>query len=208
MSDEIAPEVVLPQEVAVVNVGLSLFADAVREQGVAVQQVGWRIPAGGDPELVGALERLYGARSRAIDAANAEVVRRLDQGVPLLVDVAPAGTLVPGMSDRLLLHCGPAVGWDEACDPLRRSMRAAAVAEGWARGRCRGRPPAERRRRAAGAGLRARHRGADGHGDRPLGAGAGGRQRCGGHTGLRPHQPGAGRRRPGSAGTRPPPSTG
>lgn len=132
MSDEIAPAVVLPQEVAVVNVGLPLFADAVREQGAAVQQVGWRIPAAGDPELVAALERLYGTRSRAIDAANAEVVRRLDQGVPLLVDVAPAGTLVPGMSDRLLLHCGPAVAWDEACDPLRRSMRAAAVAEGWA----------------------------------------------------------------------------
>ena len=77
MSDESAPRVVLPQEVAVVNVGLPLFADAVREQGVAVQQVGWRIPAAGDPELVEALERLYGARSRAIDAANAEVVRRV-----------------------------------------------------------------------------------------------------------------------------------
>ena len=33
---------------------------------------------------------------------------------------------------RTLLHCGPAIGYADAPDPLRRSMRAAAVAEGWA----------------------------------------------------------------------------
>ena len=36
------------------------------------------------------------------------------------------------LEDRTLLHCGPAITWDEACDPLRRSLRAATVAEGWA----------------------------------------------------------------------------
>jgi hypothetical protein len=132
MNADTTPNVVLPEQVSVVNVGLPLFADSLRDQGAPVQQVDWRIPAGGDPELVDALEQLYGARSRAIDEANAEVVRRLDQGVPLLVDVGAAGTLVPGLSGRVLLHCGPAVRWDDACDPLRRSLRAASVAEGWA----------------------------------------------------------------------------
>lgn len=122
----------LPDDVSVVNVGLPLFADALRDQSVAVQQVDWRIPADGDLELVAVLEELYGPASDAIDEANAEVVRRLDQGVPLLVDVAPAETVVPGWSGRMLLHCGPAVAWDDVCDPLRRSLRAAAVAEGWA----------------------------------------------------------------------------
>ena len=36
------------------------------------------------------------------------------------------------MSGRMLLHCGPDIEWAEVCDPLRRSMRAATVAEGWA----------------------------------------------------------------------------
>ena len=42
---------------------------------------------------------LYGPRSTDIDVANAEVVRRLDESVPVLVDVALAGNVVPGMLD-------------------------------------------------------------------------------------------------------------
>ena len=123
----------LPEEVAVVNIGLALFADAARDQSTPVEQVDWRIPADGQLDLVEALEHLYGQRSSEIDAANAEAVRRLDESVPLLVDVAPAATVLPGMSGRMLLHCGPAVAWTGVCDPLRRSMRAATVSEGWAR---------------------------------------------------------------------------
>jgi hypothetical protein len=124
--------IALPESVSVVNIGLSLFADAVGDQSVAVQQVDWRIPADGQLDLVADLELLYGPRSQQIDAANAEVLRRLDEAVPLLVDVDSASTLVPGLSDRTLLHCGPAIEWSDVCDPLRRSMRAATVAEGWA----------------------------------------------------------------------------
>ena len=126
------PAIVLPEEVSVVNIGLSLFADAVRDQATPVQQVDWRIPADGRPDLIAALEQLDGPRAADIDRANAEVVRRLDQGVPFLVDIAAAGTVVPGMSGKMLLHCGPAIDWADVCDPLRRSMRAATVAEGWA----------------------------------------------------------------------------
>jgi Protein of unknown function (DUF1116) len=123
---------VLPDEVSVVNMGLSLFADAVREQATSAVHVDWRIPADGHPELIDALEQLYGPRAAAIDKANAEAVRRLDQSVPLLVDIAPARSLIPQVSGRMLLHCGPEIEWAQVCDPLRRSMRAATVAEGWA----------------------------------------------------------------------------
>jgi hypothetical protein len=126
------PPVRLPDQVSVVNVGLQRFADAVREQVVPVQQVDWRIPAGGDMEVVEALELLYGERADTVDRANAEVVRRLDHGNPRLEAVEPAGELVPTLTGRMLLHCGPAVTWPEVCDPLRRSLRAATVAEGWA----------------------------------------------------------------------------
>lgn len=124
--------VALPDQVSVANIGLSLFADAVREQGAPVQQVDWRIPADGRPELIDDLEQLYGPRADDIDRANAEAVRRLDESVPLLVDVVPAGTALPNLSGRTLLHCGPAIEWPAVSDPLRRSMRAATVAEGWA----------------------------------------------------------------------------
>ncbi len=122
----------LPDDVAVVNVGLSLFAEAIAAQDRPVADVEWRIPAEGDLEAVAALRRLYGHRAAAIDEANAEVVRRLDSGVPLLVGLAPAAEVVPGLGDRTIIHCGPPIGWADVCDPLRRSIRAAVMAEGWA----------------------------------------------------------------------------
>jgi hypothetical protein len=125
-------QLVLPDEVAVVNVGLPMFADAVRDQGRPVQHVDWRIPAGGDLDAVRALCHLYGDAGRGIDEANAEVVRRLNEGVPQLTSVSTIGEAVPGVEGRMLLHCGPPLAYAEHCDPLRRSMRAAVVAEGWA----------------------------------------------------------------------------
>jgi hypothetical protein len=41
-----------------INVGLPLFADALRQQGVEVVEVDWQPPAGGDTDLLALLERL------------------------------------------------------------------------------------------------------------------------------------------------------
>jgi hypothetical protein len=123
----------LPDDVGVVNVGLPLFGAAVAAQGRPSVQVDWRIPAGGDPRAVAALRRLSGSHTAQVDAANAEVVRRLDTGVPMLVGVRPAGEVLPQLSGRALLHPGPAIELEQVCDPLRRSMRITVVAEGWCR---------------------------------------------------------------------------
>jgi hypothetical protein len=122
----------LPDRARVVNIGLSAFADAVARQGFEVVNVDWRIPAGGDPDVVAALARLYGPKAAVVDAANAEVLRRLDVGAPKAVGVRPAADVVPGLEGTMLLHCGPPIAYADAIDPLRRSMRAAVVAEGWA----------------------------------------------------------------------------
>lgn len=122
----------LPDEVAVVNVGLPLFADSVATQGRPSVHVDWRVPGGGEPDVVAALRRLFGPLAARVDEANAEVLRRLDSGVPLLRGVRPATEVVPTLGDRMLLHAGPALDLAAAGDPLRRSMRAAVVAEGWA----------------------------------------------------------------------------
>lgn len=127
-----APTITFPEEVTVVNVGLDLFADAIGSQGRPVARVDWRIPAGGDEVTLAALRRLYGTLSERVEAANAEVVRRLDESAPMLVDIRPAQEVVPGFEGRTLLHCGPRITYDRVCDPLRRSMRAAVVAEDWA----------------------------------------------------------------------------
>jgi len=122
----------LPSRVEVVNIGLERFETAVRDQGAPAVGVDWRIPAGGDPVAVAALARLLGPASSRIDAANAEVISRLDRGAPMLLGVETAGTAIAGLTDGTILHCGPGIEWADMCDPLRRSVRATAVAEGWA----------------------------------------------------------------------------
>lgn len=129
---ETHPVVELPTSVNVVNVGLPLFETAIRDQGAPVIGVDWRIPGGGADDVVAALARLLGPKAAQIEEANSKVIARLNDGVPMLKGIDRAGAIVPGMGERMILHCGPAIAWQNMCDPLQRSIKAAIVAEGWA----------------------------------------------------------------------------
>lgn len=48
----------LPEPIRVINVGLDLFAESLKEQGIEVAQVSWEPPVKGDPELMAILEDL------------------------------------------------------------------------------------------------------------------------------------------------------
>jgi len=122
----------LPQNAAVINVGLPLFAEAIREQDAEVIHVDWRVPSGNSPVLLRALTDSYAMNSLEYDKANAEAIRRIDRGVPMLIGVASARDALSALPDRTLLHAGPPIAYEFVCDPVRRSMRAATVAEGWA----------------------------------------------------------------------------
>ncbi len=122
----------LPRSVHAVSLGLSIFADALRDQGVEVAEVDWRPPAGGDPELLAPLTRLWGEHGDRVAAANDEAVSRMERCVPQAVTVAPARAVVPGLREGLLLHSGPPIEFARVCDPQRRALTAAAVFEGWA----------------------------------------------------------------------------
>lgn len=128
----VSPVVQLPGSVDVVNIGLPLFESALRDQGQQVIGVDWRIPGGGVPEVVAALTRLLGPKAERIDRANAEVIRRLNEGVPMLVGVETASAVIPGLGARDVLHSGPSIAWTDMPDPLQRSIRATVVVEGWA----------------------------------------------------------------------------
>ena len=117
---------------AAVNVGLEAFGLALRDQGVAAVDVDWRPPAGGDARLVAVLERLWGEHGDRVDAANRDAVARMERSQPRAVTVAPAGQVIAGLRDRMLLHAGPPIEFARVCDPQRRAMLAACVFEGWA----------------------------------------------------------------------------
>jgi hypothetical protein len=68
-----------------------------------------------------------------IAAANAEAVKRLNTADPVLVDIAPAGEVIPGLKDRMILHSGPPVDWPHMCGAQRGAMMGVVLFEGWAK---------------------------------------------------------------------------
>jgi hypothetical protein len=67
-----------------------------------------------------------------INAANEEVLRRIVAADPVLVDVAPAGEVIPGLKDRMILHSGPPVDWARMCGAQRGAAIGMCLFEGWA----------------------------------------------------------------------------
>jgi len=66
------------------------------------------------------------------EAANAEAVRRMTGAEPVLVDVRPAGEVVPGMTGRTILTSGPAMPWSRYDGGQRNAVIYGAIYEGLA----------------------------------------------------------------------------
>ena len=69
---------------------------------------------------------------RIIEEANAQALRRMLDGVPVLIDVVPAVDAIPELDGRVLLHAGPPIAWERMCGPMRGAIAGAIVFEGWA----------------------------------------------------------------------------
>jgi hypothetical protein len=110
-----------------INLGLSTFADSMRAQGVDVIDVDWR------PPVEGYVEITYTRDGTDIAAANAEALRRINAGRPMLVGMGVARDVIPGMGERMILHAGPPVIWERMCGPMRGGVIGACLYEGWAK---------------------------------------------------------------------------
>jgi hypothetical protein len=68
-----------------------------------------------------------------IEEANAEALRRMTAADPVLVDVAPAGDVIPGLKDKMILHAGPPVDWQHMSGAQRGAVIGIVLFEGWAK---------------------------------------------------------------------------
>ncbi len=68
----------------------------------------------------------------SIDAANEAAVERMVAADPVLVDVARAEEVIPGLSGRTVLHAGPPIGWQRMCGAQRGAVLGMVLFEGWA----------------------------------------------------------------------------
>jgi hypothetical protein len=114
----------------VISLGLDLFADTLERLGVPVVHLAWSPPAGGDPRLVGLLDRLR-ARAASIEAANADALARIVEAEAVLLDCRPAWEALE-LPERVVLHAGPPLGWSRMCEPMQAAVLCAVRYEGWA----------------------------------------------------------------------------
>ncbi len=68
-----------------------------------------------------------------IEAANAEAIKRINGADPVLVDIAPAGEVIPGLRGRMILHSGPPIDWTRMCGAQKGAMIGVCLYEGWAK---------------------------------------------------------------------------
>lgn len=67
-----------------------------------------------------------------VDDANREAATRVVAADPVLIDVVAAREIVPELDDRLILHAGPPVTWEQMCGAQRGSVIGSILFEGWA----------------------------------------------------------------------------
>ncbi len=96
----------------VVNIGVSTFADGMLEQNVYVDQIDWRPPT--DSKL---LRRLKQAENRGllekIEMANQLAVNNMLNAEPMYIGIRRVIDVVPGMQPNMILHSGPPIPWEE-----------------------------------------------------------------------------------------------
>jgi len=68
-----------------------------------------------------------------IEKANEEAVGRIAAGLPVLVDIAPAGEVIPGLQERMITHSGPPIEWERMCGAQQGALIGMVLYEGWAK---------------------------------------------------------------------------
>jgi len=83
-------------------------------------------------------KKMYASSSQTlktkIDAANKEVLSRLQKGTLILEDIVPAAEVIPflGKNKKSFLHAGPPVTFDRMCNAMKGSAVGMILMEGWA----------------------------------------------------------------------------
>ena len=116
----------LDTEPVVATAGVSLLADALRDQAVTVTETEWQPPMTGTERD---LARVMGDPRRA--AANALAFERMTTAEAVLVDVLPASEAL-GLERGTFLHAGPPLEWERASGPMRGALVGAVLFEGLA----------------------------------------------------------------------------
>lgn len=114
------------QELTVINIGMKSFKETLDTQNVKAVQLDWRPPLLSDAAVFAAVQQ----HKEKIEEANKLAMERILNSKAMLVGMAKAIDVIPGMQPNMLLHAGPPVTWDKMCGPLRGAVIGALILEG------------------------------------------------------------------------------
>lgn len=114
----------------VINIGVQSFTDSISEYGGKSVQYDWKPVAGGNKKLIRILNAL--AKIEEIEKANAEVIEKMKSSQPFLMDVVPAKSVIDILNNKVLLHAGPPIEFENMTGPMQGSCIGAVLFEGWA----------------------------------------------------------------------------
>lgn len=118
------------EKLQVLNVGLASFADSIMKTGGSVLQIEWAPPAQGQQEVGRVLAQLVNLH--AVETANQTAFDAYRSAQPVLNGVGIAGQVLPNMAERMILHSGPPIAWENMCGPMKGAIVGAILYEGWA----------------------------------------------------------------------------
>jgi hypothetical protein len=118
------------QKVSAINLGAETFKDDLKIQEVEVLHVGWTPPAGGNPILAAALDKVID--SEKIDEANNKALEIIMDARPMLVSVDRAIDVIPGFTPTTILHAGPPIEFGRMPGPMKGAVIGALLYEGLA----------------------------------------------------------------------------
>lgn len=120
------------QKLSVINIGVKPFAVGVKDQGAKVVDIAWQPPV--DIKLSRMMRKMVDTRLISkIESANAEALKRLNEGEGYWVGVEKALTAIPGFKENMIMHSGPPIKWSDMLPVQQRGIRFGAIHAGLAK---------------------------------------------------------------------------
>ena len=119
----------------IINIGLPSFAEVAEDFGCEVVQYDWQPPAGGDIQMIKALNFLRHYDGLDIDEANRRVITKIVAAQPVLKDNVPAKDAIPVLNEnggKVILHAGPPIEYKDMPATVQGSCVGAVLFEEWA----------------------------------------------------------------------------
>ncbi|STY63304.1 acyl-CoA synthetase FdrA [Mannheimia haemolytica] len=123
----------LSEKPKIINIGLKSFADVAEKFGCQVVQFNWQPPAGGNIQLIKALNFLNESQTVDIDEANRKVIAKVVAAAPIIRDNVLAKTVIKELNDgKVILHAGPPIQYQDMPNTVQGSCVGAVLFEKWA----------------------------------------------------------------------------